>query len=92
VDTFHVPQKAKHLAAVVELSKTAMTERQIAKTLGITQPAVQHAKRLAKIMQARRLSDPYVRITQVPKDGKSAFRRHLHPRYRFEPLDGYGAA
>jgi hypothetical protein len=38
-------------------------------------------------MQARGITDPYEEIYGPPDDyGK--LRRHRHPRYKFQPLDG----
>ena len=43
---------------------------------------------IALVCRGHGLDSPYVLVTEGPDDvGK--LRRHLHPRYRFEPLDGY---
>jgi hypothetical protein len=35
------------------------------------------------------LTDPYVRLTAPPMDYPK-LKRHLHRRYRFDPLPGFG--
>ncbi|TWU09751.1 recombinase family protein [Allorhodopirellula heiligendammensis] len=90
VDLFEVPQRVKFMAEVARQSKLngesgpELTEREIAERLKITQPAVQRAKRLYREMRQRGLDDPYQVLTAPPAEGK--LRRHLHPRYRFDPL------
>ena len=83
VDLFHPPQREAFREDVMRLTHAndgAMTERQIAAQLGITQPAVQNAKKLAREMQRCGLVDPYVAISEPPGDyGK--LRRHHHRRH-----------
>ena len=62
------------------------TERDVAKSLGLTITAAQRAAALHRLMQERDLKDPYSPITEPPSDGSTMLTRHLHPRYRFEPL------
>lgn len=91
VDLFDVPQRVAHLHEVARLSNLSgevgpnLTERKIAAKLGVTQQAVQYAKRLYREMKQRGLEDPYQVLTEPPVMGK--LRRHEHPRYRFEPLE-----
>lgn len=91
VDLFEPPQRAalrEDIASLTRSSGRPMTEREIAAQLGITQPAVQNAKKLMREMERRGLTDPYVAITSPPADyGK--LRRHLHKRYAFDPLEGF---
>jgi hypothetical protein len=90
VDLFEPPQRAAVLADVVRLTQSPerLTERQIGERLGVTQPAVQNAKKLDRIMQQRVLVNPYVLLQEPPQD-YSKLRRHHHKRYQFAPLDGY---
>lgn len=87
VDLFDRPQRAALLEDVLRLKGEGLTERQIAAKLGITQPAVQNAMALHRTMQKMGITDPYIQLTEPPKNG-SKLKRHLNPRYRFEPLDG----
>ena len=95
VDLFDPPQREQHRVAIQELKSTKdesgkrPTEREIARRLGITQPAVQHAAALARLMDELSLTDPYLPVTAPPEDC-SKMRRHKHPRYRFEPLPEAG--
>jgi hypothetical protein len=60
-----------------------LTERVVAKKLGITITAAQRAAALDRLMKERGLGDPYVRVLEPPADyGK--LRRYRHPLYHFE--------
>jgi DNA invertase Pin-like site-specific DNA recombinase len=87
VDLFDPPQRVRFRQQVLSLRADGLTERQIAKLLKITVTAAQRAAALHRIMEARNLGDPYVPLTEAPADC-TKLRRHLHPRYHFEPLDG----
>ena len=91
VDLFDLPQRARLMDQVWKLSQQQdgkLTERDIAHRLSVTQPVVQRAKRLYRQMVDQGRNDPYEYLTSHPLDtGK--LRRHLHKRYRFEPLVGY---
>lgn len=88
-DLFVPPQRAVFRDDVVRLTQsTSLTERQIASQLGITQPAVQYAKKLARQMKRLGLSDPYVTLTGPPAD-YAKLKRHNHHRYEFTPRDGF---
>jgi hypothetical protein len=56
---------------------------------GITKTAAQYAAGLDRLMGRLGLIDPYVRMAEPPTDYPK-MRRHLHPRYRFDPLPGFG--
>jgi site-specific DNA recombinase len=86
VDLFDPPQRVVNLALVRDLKAAGRTQRQIAAELGITQPAVQRTAALGREMVARGLEDPYEAMTG-PTEGSGRDCRHLHRRYRFEPLD-----
>jgi DNA invertase Pin-like site-specific DNA recombinase len=46
------------------------------------------ARKLYRIMQQRGLHNPWLPLTEPPSRGWKG-KRHLHPRYRFEPLPGF---
>jgi site-specific DNA recombinase len=85
VDLFDKPQREKYREQVVRMRESGMTHREIANHLGITLSATYRAAALQRLMDGRGLTDPYVSVTEPPSDTK--LKRHLHPRYRFEPLD-----
>jgi hypothetical protein len=89
VDLFTPPQREAFRTRVVALRRAGRKEREVAKELGITQPAVQKAAALQRKMDELGITDPYVPVTEPPADG-SKLSRHKHKRYRFEPLDGAG--
>jgi DNA invertase Pin-like site-specific DNA recombinase len=88
VDLFDPPQRVACLRRVVELRAAGATERGAAQELGITVTAAQKAMALHRCMLAAGVSDPYELLTAPPEDDGKV-RRHRHPRYRFQPLDGY---
>lgn len=90
LDFFEPPQRAALLTQIVELKKTN-TERQTAAALGIFQPVVQRAMKLHRLMAKLGITDPYVEVTAPPAD-LTKMRRHLHKRYRFNPLPPADAA
>ena len=55
--------------------------------LGLTVTAAQRAASLQRLMDQLGLTDPYVLIKEPPAD-YAKLRRHLHPRYCFQPLAG----
>jgi hypothetical protein len=87
VDLFEGPQRVTCRDRVLELTANGMGQREIARELGITQPAVQRAVALGRQMANLGIDDPYVPLTAPPED-YARWRRHKHPRYRFEPLTG----
>ncbi len=87
VDLFDPPQRIAFRERVLTLRESGLTERAAADQLGITKTAAQHAMRLHRKMQEDGLTDPYLRLHEVPE--KSKFTRHLHPRFCFEPLPGF---
>jgi hypothetical protein len=90
VDISALPQRVVHREKIIELCKK-MTQREAAKAVGITLPAAQHAIKLNRLMERRGVSDPYVPLMEAPAD-YSKLRRHLHRRFRFEPVPGYPCA
>jgi site-specific DNA recombinase len=87
VDLFSLPQREKYRQQIMEF-RSADTEREAARTLGLTITAAQQAAALQRKMDEMGLSDPYVAVTKVPEDTR--LRRHEHARYKFEPLDDAG--
>jgi hypothetical protein len=93
VDLFDPPQREAFrervmaLKALTPMEKKAkkLTEKQIAKQLGITTTAVQDAVALARMMKQLETIDPYLPVA-TPPDDYGKLRRHKHARYKFEPL------
>jgi hypothetical protein len=85
VDLFDPPQREQFREKVMRMRASGLTEAPIAKELGITKAAVQRAASLQRMMDRVGLTDPYIRVVEPPAD--AGWSRHLHPRYRFEPLD-----
>lgn len=91
VDLFQSPQRATHREAIVAMRRDGMSESAAASALGLTTTAAQRAAKLQRLMDLHGLTDPYVLVTSPPDDYRK-LRRHLHARYRFEPLTPDNAA
>ncbi|MFT3879659.1 MAG: recombinase family protein [Gemmatales bacterium] len=91
IDLFKPPQRVRFRKQILELRASGLTEAEAAKQVGITITAAQHAAKLDKLMKQRGLTDPYVPLTEPPGDD-CKLKRHLHPDYRFRPLDDTQAA
>jgi site-specific DNA recombinase len=89
VDLFDPPQRVAYRQQVIHMRAAGMTERAVAKQLGLTTTATQRAAKLNRLMVSLGINDPYVLVTE-PDPRNTKLRRHLHPRYRFEPLPGFG--
>ena len=93
IDLFHMPERAALREKVIagrqerDASGRKRTEREVADYLGITITAAQRAAVLDRLMKQRSLTDPYLLLLEPPNYPK--LRRHLHPRYHFEPLPGH---
>jgi site-specific DNA recombinase len=91
IDLFNEPERVALRENVVtgrqerDPSGRKRTEREVAKSLGITITAAQRAAALNRLMQQQGLTDPYTRLLEPPMDYPK-LRRHMHPRYHFEPL------
>ena len=81
-------QRVNHHEAATDLQAQGLKVREIGERLGIAQSAVQRALRIHRLMRSRGLTEPFVRLTSLPVN-TNRLRRHLHSRFRFEPLDGY---
>jgi hypothetical protein len=88
VDLFDPPQREQIRLEAVRLAAQGMEQREIARRLGVTQPAVGNALALARAMRERGLESPYVLVTEPPVDYPK-LRRHGHRLYRFEPVERY---
>jgi hypothetical protein len=86
VDLFDPPQREQYREQILALKAEGLTERQIAAQLKLTQPVVQHAAALAREMERRGLTDPYVEVL-APPDDYTKLRRHRHARYQFRPKE-----
>jgi site-specific DNA recombinase len=89
VDLLDPRQREACRGRIVELRAGGITEKEAAEACGMTITAAQRSAALQRMMDARSLTDPYVAVTEPPDDCKK-LRRHRHPRYHFEPLDGVG--
>src|SRR5262249_5001473 len=87
VDLFEPPQREAHRLAVMRRTSDGLTQREIARELEVTLPAVQHAVALQRRMNRLGIQDPYLPLTAPPAD-YTRLRRHKHPRFREDPLDG----
>ena len=90
VDLFNPPQREEFRERVCALRSQGATERDVARSCGITITAAQDAARLARIMDEQELTDPYIPVKAPPVD-YTKLRRYKSKRYRFEPLAGFPA-
>jgi len=88
VDLFEPPQRERIRVGAVRLTARGLDQRQIAKELSATQPAVSKALNLDRLMRAKGLETPYELVAEPPVDYPK-LRRHDNPKYRFEPEEGY---
>lgn len=89
VDLFKKPDREKHRSEVVAGMQTEdMTFKAIAEKLKIFPSVAQRAGQIQRLMDSAGVSDPYLPI-RTPIEGNAKYRRHHHPRFRFEPLPGY---
>jgi hypothetical protein len=85
VDLFEAPQRETSRKHVVAFRSSGHPEWKIAEQLRITVTQHSGAARRQRIMDERGLTDPYEPVTEPPSD-YAKLRRHLHLRYRFEPV------
>ncbi|QDT63584.1 recombinase family protein [Calycomorphotria hydatis] len=93
VDLFEPPQREAFRKQIMEWRSGGdngqrLTEKEIAKKLGLTVTAVQRAASLQRQMDKLGVDDAYQPVHEPPPKGK--LKRHLHPRYNFQPLPGAG--
>jgi DNA invertase Pin-like site-specific DNA recombinase len=89
VDLFEAPQREAYRRQICDLRKSGTTQEDAAGQCGLTITAAQRSAGLQRQMNERGLTDSYVTITEPPEDYRR-LRRHLHRRYRFEPLEDAG--
>jgi hypothetical protein len=89
-DAFELPTRAKIREQAVALRARGKTHKQIVELVDVKTSALTVAKALAldAQMSAQGLTSPLVVQSEPPSDTKK-MRRHLHPRYSFEPIAGY---
>ena len=85
VDLFDLPNTVKWLEKIAEDLPTGKSLNLIGKALGIPGYLVSRTKKLLQTMNALGLSNPYQDLTEPPENFKK-MRRHLHPRYSFNPI------
>jgi len=83
-----VPQRARVRETAVRLLEEGCKQRDAAAKLGVTQPAIERACRLTRMMAERNLDTPFVPVIS-PDELGTKHRRHKHQRYRFQTRDGY---
>lgn len=89
VELFDPPRRERIRGEVVRLRAEGYKQPAIAEKLGVTVTAVQRAVAMQAQVEQLAMCDPYVPVTE-PSDAASRMRRHLHPRYRFDPLPDAG--
>jgi len=89
VDLFDPPQRVLLHEEAARMVAGGTTQRDVGKARGVSQPIIQHALALHRLIEERGLPDAYLQIREPNMDG-SKFRRHLHRRYRFDPLADAG--
>jgi hypothetical protein len=82
------PQREQIRGEAVRLAAAGLQQREVARRLGVTQPAVTAALALDRMMRDRGLNTPYTVVFEPPGDYPK-LRRHPNPKFRFEPLRGY---
>jgi DNA invertase Pin-like site-specific DNA recombinase len=81
VDLFDSPQRIRYLFEVERL-REEMSERAVARRLGISLPVAQKAAALGRLMKERGLTDPYLPV--LNPESVLKLKRHRHPRYQFQ--------
>lgn len=81
-------QRVRHCNTATELQRQGLKQREIAASLGIAQSATEAALHIGRLMKSLGITEPYFRLTALPRI-TSRLKRCKHPRYRFEPLDGF---
>jgi hypothetical protein len=90
LDLFVPPERERIREEAVHLAALGMKQRDIAKRLSkpTSQPVVQKALALDRMMKERGFTTPYEILSEPPAD-YAKLRRHKNARYEFRPLDGY---
>lgn len=85
VDLFDFPDPVRWLDKIAEYLPTGKSLNFIGKALGIPAYLVSRTRKLLQTMKALGLSNPFQELTEPPENFKK-MRRHLHPRYSFNPI------
>jgi len=90
LDLFTPPQRELIREESVRLASTGMNPKAIAQTIDSrpTSTVVQDALALHRKMLSLGLDSPYALVLEPPDDYPK-LRRHKHPRYVFQSLEGY---
>ncbi|OAI53255.1 hypothetical protein AYO44_04290 [Planctomycetaceae bacterium SCGC AG-212-F19] len=91
LDLFESPSQRERIRLdAVRLAAQGLDQREIARRLAEkpSQAVAQRALALDRKMREQGLESPYDFLAEPPTDYPK-LRRHLNPKYRFEPLDGY---
>jgi hypothetical protein len=90
LDLFEPPQREGIRDEAVRLAAGGFGQKAIARKMASrpTATAVQRALALQRLMASRGLSSPYETVLEPPDDYPK-LRRHKHPRYQFQTVDGY---
>ncbi len=89
VDLFDRPSFELHRNDIVELHREGNSKKVIGSKVGdLSLRMINKALDLQEVVKSQELSDPYILQLEPPQDLPKQ-RRHLHPRFEFEMLDGY---
>ncbi len=90
INLFDPPQRELIRPEVIRFASAGLRQRDMASRLQgyPTQAAISRAFRLHQRMLELGLEDPYIIVLEPPNDRRK-LRRHQHPRFRFEPLNGF---
>lgn len=83
-----VSKSVTHLGEVITRKRRGESHRTIARELGCTKSQVSRSWILAQQMEAQGLTEPFLRLTEMPAE-THRLRRLLHPRFQFSPLPGW---
>ncbi len=84
VDLFQPTQRVEYRERIKAMRAARMSEKAIAKQLGLTVTATQRASALTRKMEMLGITSPYLAITEPPAEVR--WTRHLHKRFKFDPL------
>ena len=91
VDLCKPPPREILRPQIMALLKDGLSRQEVCNRLGCNECMVDRAKKMQRIMDQLSVTDPYVILTEPPAE-YGTLKRHLHPRYRFQPLDDSSAA
>ena len=90
IDLFEPPQRERIRVEATRLAGENLKQLEIAKRLPekVSPTAVGNALALGRLMVERGVDSPYEVVYEPPADYPK-LRRHKHPSYRFEPIEGH---